>query len=259
MGNLWTAPPTPKSSMPRPNLVPPLPQDLQNRSFKGMNCAGWDFSGRDIRGCDFRKSNLSDADFTGVHTGRTNQQINREKIGIPIGLILGVVFAIVLMTAYKSPAILTRESIDAAARMATLTLAIGMTLMFVAVAGFQFFSLSTGLISMTAALMLGMMATNMFSLMDSMSRMSQPQYELMAIAFIVHAIILPGLSIFYYRQMTKIFRNAIGTDFQGANLSGANFTDAMLKNCAFKDADISQANWTNVETSRCDRDVTKLV
>jgi hypothetical protein len=244
--------------MPHPDLVPPLPQDLQNRSFKGLDCAGWDFSGRDIRGCDFRKSNLRDADFTGVHAGRTQQQINREKIGIPIGLILGVVFAIVLMTAYKSPAILTRESIDAAARMATLTLAIGMTLMFVAVAGFQFFSLSTGLISMTAALMLGMMATNMFSLMDSMSRMSQPQYELMAIAFIVHAIILPGLSIFYYRQMTKIFRNAIGTDFQGADLSGANFTNAILKNCAFKQANLSQANWSNVETSRCDRDVTKL-
>jgi uncharacterized protein YjbI with pentapeptide repeats len=244
--------------MRHPKIVLPLPQDLQNYCFKGLDCAGWDFSGRDIRGCDFRKTNLHNADFTGVHAGRTKQQINREKIGIPIGLILGVVFAIVLMTAYKSPAILTRESIDAAARMATLTLAIGMTLMFVAAAGFQFFGLSTGLIAMTAALMLGMMATNMFSLMDSMSRLSQPQYELMAMAFIGHALVLPGLSIFYYRQMVKIFHNAIGTNFQGANLSGANFTDAMLKNCAFKDADISQANWTNVETSRCDRDVTKL-
>jgi uncharacterized protein YjbI with pentapeptide repeats len=29
--------------------------------------------------------------------------------------------------------------------------------------------------------------------------------------------------------MIKIFRYAIGTNFQGANLSGANFTDAMLK------------------------------
>jgi hypothetical protein len=244
--------------MRHPNLVPPLPQDLQNRSFKGQDCQGWDFSGRDIRGCDFRKSNLRDADFTGVHAGRTQQQINREKIAIPIGLILGIVFAIVLMTAYKSPVVLTRESIDAAARMAMITLAIGMTLILVAAAGFQFLSLSTGLVAMAAALMLGMMATNMFNLMDSMSRLSQPQYELMAVAFIVHAIVLPGLSIFYYRQMIKLFHNAIGTDFQGANLSGANFTDAMLKNCAFKDADISQANWTNVETSRCDRDVTKL-
>jgi Pentapeptide repeats (8 copies) len=241
--------------MRHPDLVPPLPQDLQNRSFKGMDCAGWDFSGRDIRGCDFRKSNLRDADFTGVHTGRTKQQINREKIGIPIGVILGVVFGVMLMTAHKTPTVSTLESLDAAARMAEFTIVTAVALMFGAIATFVWLRLSAGMMAMTGAMSIAPLSVPIFNLINSPLN----ALPIKVVIFIVGAVFSSGAGVFYYRLTVKLFHNAIGTDFQGANLSGANFTDAMLKNCAFKQADLSQANWTNVSTSRCDRDVTKLV
>jgi hypothetical protein len=244
----------PKSSMPHPNLVPPLPQDLQNRSFKGQDCQGWDFSGRDIRGCDFRKSNLRDADFTGVHTGRTQQQINREKIAIPIGLVLGVVLTIMMMTGYKSSTIVTHESINASMQAAMVALLIGIGLIFMAIAIFSFLRLNVGLTAMTGAMSITSFNVPLFMIMSSPVIGLQESVMI----FIFGAICASGVGIFYYRLTVKLFHNAIGTDFQGANLSGANFTDAMLKNCAFKQADLSQANWTNVSTSRCDRDVTKL-
>jgi Pentapeptide repeats (8 copies) len=240
--------------MPHPDLVPPLPQDLQNRSFKGMDCAGWDFSGRDIRGCDFRKSNLSDADFTGVHTGRTQQQINRETIGIPIGLILGIVFGVMLTTAHKSPAVLTHESIDAAFRVGMVTMVIAVALMFTAIVIFSFLRLNAALMSMVGTFWITYLSSSIFPLINS-SLITLP---IGVVIFVVGAACSSGFGVFYYRQAVKQFHNAIGTDFQGANLIGTNFTDAILKNCAFKDTDTSQANWTNVSTSRCDRDVTKL-
>jgi uncharacterized protein YjbI with pentapeptide repeats len=240
--------------MPHPDLVPPLPQDLQNRSFKGLDCAGWDFSGRDIRGCDFRKSNLRDADFTGVHTGRTQQQISRETIGIPIGLILGIVFVVLMMTAYKSPAVPTRESINAAFRLATFTNAITVAAMLPVLVIFSYLRLNAGLMAMTGAMSIATFSVPIFNLMNS--RVITPLISIGI--FIVGAVCASGFGFFYYKQAVKFFRNAIGTDFQGANLSGANFTNAILKNCAFKQANLSQANWSNVETSRCDRDVTKL-
>jgi uncharacterized membrane protein len=236
--------------MRHPNLVPPLPQDLQNRSFKGQDCQGWDFSGRDIRGCDFRKSNLRDADFTGVHTGRTQQQIKREKIGIPIGLILGIVFVVLMMTAYKSPAVPTRESINAAFRLNAITVAAMLPVLVI----FSYLRLNAGLMAMTGAMSIAPLSVPMFNLINSPLN----ALPIKVVIFIVGAVFSSGAGVFYYRLTVKLFHNAIGTDFQGANLSGANFTDAILKNCAFKDADTSQANWTNVSTSRCDRDVTKL-
>jgi Pentapeptide repeats (8 copies) len=244
----------PKSSMPHPNLVPPLPQDLQNRSFKGQDCQGWDFSGRDIRGCDFRKSNLRDADFTGVHTGRTQQQIKREKIGIPIGLILGVVFGVVMMTAYKSPTVFSYESSNAALRMGMFTIVTALAFMFIAIATFVWLRLSAGMIAMTGAMSIAPLSVPIFNLINSPLN----ALPIRVVIFIVGAVFSSGAGVFYYRLTVKLFHNAIGTDFQGANLSGANFTNAILKNCAFKQANLSQANWSNVETSRCDRDVTKL-
>jgi hypothetical protein len=240
--------------MRQPQLVPPLPPDLQNRSFKGMNCAGWDFSGRDIRGCDFRDSNLSAADFTGCYAGRSPRQIYRDRVGISIGLILGVIFPLVLMTSYKSPKILTDESIAAAGRMGGYTIGIGLILLLAAIAILQFLGMNSGLRLMSCGMSISSFSVPMFSLMDS------PVIELTGriMIFTILVVLSLGLGIFYWRLTVKDYHYAIGTNFQSANLGGANFTDARLMNCAFKKADLSHTNWTNVESGRCDLDVTVL-
>ncbi len=131
-----------------PNTISqPLPQDLCDRSFRGMDCEGWDFSGRDIRGCDFSNAVLNSADFTGAidffSMDRTFE---------------GCLFSSIAMVFY------------------------------------------------------------------------------IAFTFVQEAI--------------KVFREAIGTNFQGAILSNANFSDAKLDNCKFDRADISDVNWRGVKGVR---------
>lgn len=52
-------------------------QNLQDRSFKGLDLTGTDFHGADLRGCDFSGATLVGANLTGVKTGQSRRQINR--------------------------------------------------------------------------------------------------------------------------------------------------------------------------------------
>jgi hypothetical protein len=63
---------------------------LQNRPFKGLDLTGADFSGSDLRGCDFTGATLVGANFTGVKTGLSRRQMNRLVLAAviaPLGLV----------------------------------------------------------------------------------------------------------------------------------------------------------------------------
>ena len=66
--------------MSRPSPTQPLSQDLRNQSFREVNCEEWDFSGRDIRGCDFKNTKLNSANFSKAITGRSEKQITNDII-----------------------------------------------------------------------------------------------------------------------------------------------------------------------------------
>jgi uncharacterized protein YjbI with pentapeptide repeats len=238
--------------MHHPAIVPPLPHNLQNQSFRGMDCGGWDFSGRDIRGCNFQNSNLHGADFTDCNAGRSPQQIDRDKMAIFLGLFLGIIFGIVMMTSPPSSSILTRESIDANFQAAMLKNIIATIILLGTIGIFSLLGMTTGLTAMTGSLSMSSMCTVIFSLMHS------PLIELWhgGIIFVVNGVFLSILGVFYYRIIIKQFCDEIGTNFQNANLSSANFTNATLKNCRFDRADLSQTNLTNVSIDHCDRDIT---
>jgi hypothetical protein len=74
--------------MSRHIVVQPLPQNIQDWSFRGLNCTRWDFSGRDIRGCDFRNANLHGASFAECNTGKSTRQIAETALLVSaVGLI----------------------------------------------------------------------------------------------------------------------------------------------------------------------------
>jgi len=52
-----------------------------------------------------------------------------------------------------------------------------------------------------------------------------------------------------------VLQNATGTNFQGADLSSANFANATLKSCRFRDANTLQTNWTGVNVDALDCDL----
>ncbi len=61
--------------MPRRVIAEPLPLDLRNRSFRGKTYERQNFSGRDIRGCDFRNARLKGSTFSGARAGRSQKQV----------------------------------------------------------------------------------------------------------------------------------------------------------------------------------------
>jgi uncharacterized protein YjbI with pentapeptide repeats len=71
-------------------ITQPLPRDLRNQSFCGLDCAGWDFAKRDLRGCDFRNANLNGANLSQVIGSKSQKQIVAMIAGAVAGVITGV-------------------------------------------------------------------------------------------------------------------------------------------------------------------------
>ncbi|MBD2311311.1 pentapeptide repeat-containing protein [Desertifilum sp. FACHB-1129] len=71
-------------------------QNLQNRSFKGLDLAGVDFSCCDLRGCNFTGANLTGANLQGCITGQSRRQVY-QLIAVAIAASVAVVgFSILL-------------------------------------------------------------------------------------------------------------------------------------------------------------------
>ena len=70
------------------------------------------------------------------------------------------------------------------------------------------------------------------------------------------AIVLFGFAIYSAREAIKEFKNAVGTNFQGADLKQVDFSHATLNNCKFDNADTSYINWSHVTGTRSTIDFT---
>ncbi|WP_432809175.1 pentapeptide repeat-containing protein [Pantanalinema sp. GBBB05] len=60
-----------------------------------------------------------------------------------------------------------------------------------------------------------------------------------------------GFAIYFLIETIKTIKNATGTDFRQADLTGANFSDATPQNTEFSTAIIAFVNWTGVNFTRC--------
>lgn len=64
---------------------------MKGRSFRGQNLAGADFSGAKLHGADFRGADLTEAAFVGVKTGITwPRSIGKLVLGIVSGVVSGL-------------------------------------------------------------------------------------------------------------------------------------------------------------------------
>jgi uncharacterized protein YjbI with pentapeptide repeats len=59
-----------------------------------------------------------------------------------------------------------------------------------------------------------------------------------------------GLAWTGTKNAIREFRNATGTNYQGATLVGVDFSHATLNNCKFKGADTRDINWSHVKGIR---------
>jgi uncharacterized protein YjbI with pentapeptide repeats len=175
-------------------LPEPQPQDLRNRSFRGMNCEGGDFSGRDIRGCDFRSANLKGANFRGAIAGRSMKQ--KVQTGL-----LTIVFIIATIGIFLFSFAFVFEFVFAI---------VGAGVGLVQFAG----------VAINAVLIASVIAA-VIAVFDSV------------IFVFVGAIILSLVFEFKLDEGFRGLEAMAGTDFRNADLTDANFSDAVLNHCKF--------------------------
>ena len=206
-------------------------QILCGQSFKKTNLAGANFQRSDIRLCDFSYANLEKTDFSRVITGQFYQG------SLFIGAIFGVI--IFVLGCFFSPRnyfMLFLNSLLASA------LAFTLSVLFVGKDSLRdfwhptkfFMNLMTGLLIISSIFILLPAA---FSKGD--------------IANGIFLITLVWLAYILLRRSFNTLVNATGTDFTGARLTSANFTEALLRNCDFNKATLDHANWTNASFKRC--------
>ncbi len=214
--------------MPRLAPTQPLPQDLRNQSFQGISCEGWDFAGRDIRGCDFRNAKLNGADFSKAIAGRSQRQIMISLLSIVAFAFADVFAGVVVFTGAVS--------------FAGVVVFAGA----VVVAGTGAFAIVVAFAVAVSFVSAGLSAIEAFS----------KGQILLGIGLSVLAIVLLVLTFFSARQAIREFKTITGTNFEGADLGGVNFSHATLNNCNFNDADTSHINWSHIEGARSTIDFT---
>ena len=198
-----------QSPMSRPPIAQPLPVDLRNWSFRGMNCAGWDFSRRDIRGCDFRNANLKGVNFSNAIAGATQKQQFKHVI-----MLIPAVF-----TGFAIGLFLVGSGASTGGMVVFVAWKKRPIIFDFALSGLFWGTVLGASLKITSALSNGKAAYAM---------------GIASIAFL-------GLAIWWSYEAKKSFKSKIGTTFKNANLEDVNFSDAVLDNCNF-----DKANLTNV-------------
>ena len=227
--------------MPRPSPTQPLSQDLRNQSFRGMNCERWDFSKRDIRGCDFSHAKLNTTNFSKAIAGISRKQNTLRVAILVVGAGMGASVVVVVGTGVGVVA--GMGTIAGVVASAITTVIIG------AVIDEIEGSVALAYLRAVSSAGAGLMAMEAFSVKERTNE---------GIFWIFTAIAMCYLSLHSARKANKKFKNAPGTDFQGANLRQVNFSHATLNNCKFDNADTSHINWSHVTGTRSDIDFTDV-
>jgi uncharacterized protein YjbI with pentapeptide repeats len=199
-------------------------QDLRNRSFRGQDLTGADFIGQDIRGCDFRDAILIDANFTAVKTGKSRKQLIILIAFAGAGAVvitLAVAFAFTVTFAF--------------AVAVAVTMAVAGAFVFAGTVVFAFAGAGT-----VAVAVIGQAYTEFVAGKTSLG-----------ILYTISSIILIALTFHYGRKLIKTFQQAKGTDYRGANLTGAQFINADLRVTDFTNAICNLVNWKGAKFYRC--------
>jgi hypothetical protein len=209
--------------MPHQVIAQPLPHDLRNWSFKGMNCEGWDFSGCDIRGCDFSRAKLAGADFSSVIAGRSQEQrvgdIKFAILLLPVAIILAPIIALFsigwFLEEYKELAkMLWNDNVPF-----TISIAIAFAIesMFI----------------IPNTILEAMLSFGRGNIQDGLA------WSVASVVILIMAFVMPS-------QAIKRFKTVPGTNFYSADLEGASFRNATLRNCNFDVACVKDVDWTNM-------------
>jgi uncharacterized protein YjbI with pentapeptide repeats len=206
-------------------------KDFRNQSFRGQkDLAGVDFTDADLRGCDFRDALLIGANFTGVKTGKSCKQ-----------LITLIAFAFLGTTAV----VVAGVSVGVVAEAGVFAFAVAGAIAF----AFAFVFAGAGVVA-------GMF-TFSFVLVFAVAAIGHAYTTFLArkIALgIVNSVVSLLLLFFAWyclQQLVKTIKSATGTDFRGADLSGAKFVKAHLEVTDFTNAKCDLINWQGAEFYLC--------
>jgi uncharacterized protein YjbI with pentapeptide repeats len=217
-------------------ITQPLPMDIRNTSFRGQCCEGWDFSRRDIRGCDFRDTKLNNANFKSVTAGRSERQLIIDiLINGSIALIVGSTISFVIAGAFTFAGTFAGAAIVLIAVSATI---------LVAGAGKSECEIS-GLGSFIGAVSGAFTGTGLtVEKLFRAGKITEGYFLFfLALGFLVIALIM------IYKAAQQI-QNSTGTSFKGAKMKGIDFSHAILNNCNFDDAETAYVNWYHAQGTR---------
>jgi uncharacterized protein YjbI with pentapeptide repeats len=185
-------------------------QDLRNRSFKGLDLAGADFSGSDIRGCNFTEAILRGANFQAVRSGES-----RRRVGTLIARAGGVAIAVTIAGAFVG--FVGGAEAGSAALTATAAVAIAIT------------KVEAGIVAGAiagAAAVIGCNGIIAFLGGDSLKGI---------LLFLASGIIFGLATIVFFQTIAEV-ESLSKTCFKGADLTNANFDEAMIEDTDFSGA-----------------------
>ncbi len=210
-------------------------QILVGRSFNGQNLAGADFRRADIRLCDFSNANLEGADFSSVRAEEFYWLVFIKSV---IFGVIGFAFLILIGT----------YSFSLLSVFIVLFTSIIMVVMGVGK------DRSNGLKAfgnLFAGSFIGLMAISLVFSDNGAINAFNKGLTWSGLGFCLAAVILSWFAYIFFRKVFNQMINATGTDFTGANLNGAKFTRAILKNCDFTNSNLFQTDWTHASFKRC--------
>jgi uncharacterized protein YjbI with pentapeptide repeats len=208
---------------------------LIGRSFKGQNLAGADFRKADIRLCDFSNANLEGADFSSVRAEEFYWLVFIKSV---IFGVIGFAFLILIGTY----------------RFSLLSVFIVLFTSIIMVVMGVGKDRSNGLKAfgnLFAGSFIGLMAISLVFSDNGAINAFNKGLTWSGLGFCLAAVILSWFAYIFFRKVFNQMINATGTDFTGANLNGAKFTRAILKNCDFINSNLFQTNWTHASFKRC--------
>jgi uncharacterized protein YjbI with pentapeptide repeats len=226
-------------------------QDLRNRSFKGRrDLAGADFTGADLRGCDFRGADLTGANFTGAKTGKSRRQwmiliayefsmsfclltlsllpYSTADVFIHLYMLTKIdphsfikITSILFIGVFSVAGVILRTSTGATFRTGATGAALGFLI-----------ALAFGLLHQTY---------NVFS--DG--KISEYFFNITICVGII------ALIWYILHRIIRFMRQVIGTDLNGADLTGAKFVNTQLRVTDFTNANCNWVNWQGVKFYLC--------
>ncbi|MBW4617260.1 MAG: pentapeptide repeat-containing protein, partial [Desmonostoc vinosum HA7617-LM4] len=255
-------------------------QNLQGRNFKGKDLAGANFSYTDIRGANFTNANLKGANFSHAQAGLRSHSIIilvltslvvSTTVGIflpyfgantvyllingkdPIGLVVIVVLTgfFIFLFAIRQQSVLTAlivVTLGAAitgmkAMAASLAASVVVTVAVVVVAVVA----SKVAIAVTiAAVVIAAMTTSVtvFAKIGAVAGGAvTTTVATVALLLYMSWRVLAGDEKYVYILRIAIACGDDGTSFRSANLTDANFTQAILKNTDFRNANLTRTCW----------------